>query len=76
MSHFVERMAKGVPAKEEDKKLVIRLYRAMLVGTIEDWLEAGMKYDVEGMIRRVGLLFEGNISRSLERSAGKGGNRK
>lgn len=69
MTHFVERIAQGIAAGEEDKKLVVRLYRAALVGMIEDWLEAGMKYDVERIIRRVGLLFEGNISRSLERSA-------
>lgn len=69
MTHFVERIAQGIAAGEEDKKLVVCLYRAALVGMIEDWLEAGMKYDVERIIRRVGLLFEGNISRSLERSA-------
>ena len=73
MAHFVERMARGIAADEEDKRLVVRLYRATLVGMIEDWLEDGMRYDVEGMIRRVGLLFEGNISRSLERSAKEAG---
>lgn len=73
MAHFVERIAEGIAASEDDKKLVVRLYRATLVGMIEDWLEAGMKYDVEKMIRRVGLLFEGNISRSLQRSAEEAG---
>lgn len=71
MARFVERMARGISAREEDKKLVVRFYRATLVGMIEDWLETGMKYDVERMIRRVGVLFEGNIRRSLERSAGE-----
>ena len=74
MEDFVGRMARGIAAAEEDERLIVRLYRATLVGMIEDWLEAGMKYDVEGMIRRVGALFEGNISRSLKRSAeGRGG---
>lgn len=68
MKRFVERMAQDIPAKREDKDLVIHFYKAALVGLILDWLEAGMKYEPEPLINRVGQLFEGNIRASLERS--------
>lgn len=69
MTRFVMQMAEGISAREEDQKLVIHFYKAALVGMVLDWMEAGMKYDPEILIRRVGQLFDGNIRASLERSS-------
>lgn len=69
MARFVERAGAGISAREEDKRLVIRVYRRTLVGMIEDWMEAGMGYDPQVLIRRLGVLFAGNIRISLRRSA-------
>lgn len=71
MTRFVEQMAGDLSPKEEDKKLITHFYKAALVGMILDWMEAGMKYDTEKMIRRLGYLLEGNIYASLERSSKK-----
>ena len=38
-----------------------------LVGMILDWLNTGMKKDPEGLIRRVGEIFHGNIEAALTR---------
>lgn len=69
MCRFVEHMSEGIAAHEQDKALIVHFYKAALVGMIVDWLEAGMKYEPEILIRRVGQLFDGNIRISLERSA-------
>ena len=69
MARYIERAGAGISAQEEDKELIIRVYRRTLVGMIEDWMEAGMGYDPEELIRRLGVLFAGNIRASLQRSA-------
>ena len=63
--------SKGIPAKEEDKRLICEFYKNALVGLVKTWLDSGMKYDPEQIIRRTGMLFDGNIKVSLERSAGE-----
>ena len=45
----------------EDQKMVVDFYKFALVGMILDWLNTGMKKDPEGLIRRVGEIFHGNI---------------
>lgn len=71
MTRFVEQMTEDLSPEEDDKKLVIHFYKAALVGMTLDWIEAGMKYDTEKLIRRVGYLFEGSIYTSLEKSSKK-----
>ena len=44
-------------------------YHYALSGLLYQWLEDGMKEDPEALIHRLGVLFDGNIRRSLERSA-------
>ena len=51
----------------EDQKMVVDFYKFALVGMILDWLNTGMKKDPEGLIRRVGEIFHGNIEAALTR---------
>ena len=51
----------------EDQKNGGRFYKFALVGMILDWLNTGMKKDPEGLIRRVGEIFHGNIEAALTR---------
>lgn len=53
----------------EDQKMVVDFYKFALVGMILDWLNTGMKKDPEGLIRRVGEIFHGNIEAALTRVA-------
>ena len=71
MFGYIKKISKGIPAKEEDKRLICEFYKNALVGLVKTWLDSGMKYDPEQIIRRTGMLFDGNIKVSLERSAGE-----
>ena len=53
----------------EDQKMVVDFYKFALVGMILDWLNTGMKKDPEGLIRRAGEIFHGNIEAALTRVA-------
>ena len=64
MTEFVEKLAADIPAKPEDKALVIDFYKAALVGMTLDWVNSGMKQDPESLIKRLGSLF-GKHSRGI-----------
>lgn len=69
MSRYVERMSKGIEAISDDKKLIAFLYQSALTEMVLHWISLGMKEDPEKFIWRVGKLFDGNITLSLQRSA-------
>ena len=59
--------ARGLRVSERTKKLVCDLYRFGITDIFYEWLENGMKEDLEAQIRRLSLLFTGNIRASLSR---------
>lgn len=67
MQRYVETVSGGYRVKEEDKKLIADFYKSALVGMILDWLNGGMKYDPEQMIRRLGIMLKGNVAEAFER---------
>ncbi|MBD5480593.1 MAG: TetR family transcriptional regulator [Lachnospiraceae bacterium] len=70
MLHYVEAAAEGGKAKEEDKKLIADFYKSALVGMTLEWLNSGMKYSPEPLIRRLGVMLKGNIEEALKRVEG------
>lgn len=70
MWQYVEAAAAGSKAKEEDKKLIADFYKSALVGMTLDWLNSGMKYAPEPLIRRLGVMLKGNIEEALKRAEG------
>lgn len=70
MSRFIDQQAAGLDVQARDKALICDFYRCALCGLLYQWLENGMKDEPEDAIHRLGVLFDGNIRRSLERSAG------
>ena len=64
---YVEAQAHGLRVSEADKKLVCDLYRFGITDIFYEWLENGMKEDLETQIHRLSLLFTGNIRASLSR---------
>ena len=70
MRQYVEAAAAGSKAKEEDKKLIADFYKSALVGMTLDWLNSGMKYAPEPLIRRLGVMLKGNIEEALKRAEG------
>jgi hypothetical protein len=69
MQRYVEKMSEGISASNDDKKLIAFLYQSALTKMVLHWIANGMKEDPEKMIRRVGQLFDGNVTLSLQRSA-------
>lgn len=69
MLRYVEKMSEGISAAGSDKKLIAFFYQSALTETVLHWISNGMKEDPEEVIRRIGMLFDGNIRLSLERSA-------
>ncbi len=67
MQRYVENVSGSYRVKEEDKKLIADFYKSALVGMILDWLNGGMKYDPEQMIRRLGIMLKGNVAEAFER---------
>ncbi|WP_101696290.1 TetR-like C-terminal domain-containing protein [Clostridium minihomine] len=69
MIRFVENVSEGIPASEEDRKLIASFYQCALTEMVLRWIAAGMKEDPDTVIRRIGQLFAGNIEASLRHSA-------
>lgn len=62
----------ALPVSLEDRRILVDFYKHALVGVVSDWLEQGMKEDLSAVIRRIGVLLEGNIRRALENSIANG----
>ena len=56
MHSYVEEQARGLRVSAQDKKLVCDLYRFGITDIFYEWLENGMKEDLEAQIRRLSLL--------------------
>ena len=70
MTRYVEHVSAGIPASEDDKRIIARFYQSAMTEMVIQWIIGGMKEDPEAAIRRIGQLFDGNIVMSLKRSAG------
>ena len=66
LTDVVREMSTGLPVQPEDQRILVDCYKHALVGVASDWLEQGMKEDLSAVIRRIGVLLEGNIRRALE----------
>ncbi len=69
MTRYVEKTSNGINALEEDKRIIASFYQSALTEMLLHWISSGMKEDPQKIIRRIGLLFDGNIALSLQRSA-------
>ena len=68
LTDVVRELSAGLPVSLEDRRILVDFYKHALVGVVSDWLEQGMKEDLSAVIRRIGVLLEGNIRRALENS--------
>lgn len=56
VSAYVETIPAGLLANEEEKAVFIRFHRCALFGTVIDWLNEGMRYDIAAYFRRISRL--------------------
>ena len=68
MTSYIRDQAEGLPADDEDIRVLSEFYAAALSGLTALWLQNGMKYDTDAYIDHLGHLLDGNIRRALERS--------
>ena len=64
--NFIEKEYKDKKIKDENKKFIANFYKYGFVGVMEEWIENGMKEDVNNIINKVQLLLTGNISNYLK----------
>lgn len=67
--YLIDRLSEGMNVSERDKDLIISFYQYAHAGMMAEWLEKGMKDDLEERMNRMDVLFEGDIVMALERSA-------
>lgn len=68
LTRYVKKLLENITVQASDQELIINFYKCALVGLVLDWISNGMKDDPEVLIRRLGMLIEGNMLTSLKRS--------
>ncbi|MFR8334083.1 MAG: TetR-like C-terminal domain-containing protein [Oscillospiraceae bacterium] len=66
LTDVVREMSTGLPVRPEDQRILVDFYKHALVGWPPIGWNRGMKEDLSAVIRRIGVLLEGNIRRALE----------
>lgn len=68
MTRYVHKKSEEIPASKGDKKLIATFYQSALTEMVLRWIQDGMEEDPYKIIKRIGQLFNGNITLSLKRS--------
>lgn len=66
---YVNTVTDGFSLEAEDKELLIRAYKCVLVGAILDWMEHFMDYDLQKAVKRICDLFAGTGKQAFLKSA-------
>lgn len=66
MTAYVSREARGMEVSEDDKAIIAEFYKCALVGVVLQWMDGGMKRDLEEFITVMGALQEGAIQNMLK----------
>lgn len=59
VNQYMDTVNANQPLLPEDKALLIRFYKCLFTGTLIDWLNDGMQYDLSRYIARIDTLFHG-----------------
>lgn len=57
VTQYVDNVTKDMSLSEEDRNLMLRFYKCLLVGIFLDWLGENMNYDIEKDFKRLTELF-------------------
>lgn len=60
ITQYIETVTAASVILPDDKKLLIRFYKCVLVGIVLDWLNAGMNYDLLASFSRICDLLAGS----------------
>lgn len=65
---YVNKVTENLPISNDDKKLLIRLYKCISVGILIDWLDDGMNYDLAEAFKRLSYLFSDSEKQAFLKS--------
>ncbi len=63
----VEEESAGRSIREEDKRLIARIYSYCFVGVMFDWIKDDMKEKPEALVEKLALVLDGDIGFAIER---------
>lgn len=69
VTRYVDIVTSELTLSSEDKALLIRFYKCILVGILLDWLNARMNYDLLEQVVRINELFEGSGKQAFLKAA-------
>ena len=64
-NEYFESVANELPVSPEDRTLLSWYYQCSATGVLLDWLDSGIKYDLEKNMERLCFLMRGNGERAL-----------
>ncbi len=62
----VEEKSKGLNLSGEDKKFIANFYKYGFVGIMLEWIQAGMKEDIEELVNKMSLTLHNTVSTSIQ----------
>ena len=65
LADVVEEKCQGAELPEEDKAFIAGFYKYGFVGVMLEWIDGGMKGDYHEIVRKMGIMLHGNITRSI-----------
>ena len=61
----VEEKSKGLDLSDEDKKFIANFYKYGFVGIMFEWIQAGMKEDIEELVNKMSLTLRNTVTTSI-----------
>ena len=61
----VEEKSKGLNITEEDKKFIADFYKYGFVGIMLEWIQEGMKADIEELVNKMSLTLHNTVTTSI-----------
>ena len=62
----VEEKCKGKNVTQEDKQFIANFYKYGFVGIMLEWIQDGMKEDINELVGKISLTLHGTITTSIE----------
>ena len=62
----VEEKSKGMEITEEDKKFIADFYKYGFVGVMLEWIQEGMKEDIEELVMKMDRTLHNTITTSIK----------
>ncbi|MGM9537322.1 MAG: TetR-like C-terminal domain-containing protein [Candidatus Onthomonas sp.] len=65
VTRYVESATAGLSIRQEDRDLLIRYHKCVMVGIVLDWLDAQMNYDLLSACDRIVQLMDGSSKQAF-----------